>query len=82
MSSRTGPRGGEPPHDEFAEALRTSLPRLLLGLRRARPPARTQRDRLDHLERDLRETHTRINALFFAVITVALGDLVARVVAS
>lgn len=68
--------------DPLAEALRSSLPRLLLGLRQAGPPAKTQRDRIERLEHDLRETHTRINALFFTVITVALGDLVARVVAS
>lgn len=78
MSRQSGTRADDP----LAEALRTSLPRLLLGLRQARPPAKTQRDRLDRLEGDLRETHTRINALFFTVFAVALGDLVARVVAS
>lgn len=34
--------------------------------------------RLDALEHDLGEVRTRINALFFAVLTAALGDLVGR----
>ncbi len=36
--------------------------------------------RLDALEQDVREVRTRINALFFAVLTAALGDLAGRVV--
>lgn len=44
----------------------------------ARPPARDVRQQLDYLERDLQEVRTRVNALFFAVIAAALGDLVAR----
>jgi hypothetical protein len=36
--------------------------------------------RLTALEQDLREVRTRINALFFAVLTAALGDLAGRVV--
>ena len=36
--------------------------------------------RLDALEHDVREVRTRINALFFAVLTAALGDLAGRLV--
>jgi hypothetical protein len=62
--------------DRLAETLRALLPRA-----RQRPSARTQRIRLDHLEEDVREVRTRVNALFFTVIAVALGDLVGRLVA-
>jgi len=43
-------------------------------------PSRDFDARLDALEQDVREVHTRINALFFAVLTAALGDLAGRVV--
>ena len=43
-------------------------------------PSRDLRARLDALEHDVREVRTRINALFFAVMTAALGDLAGRVV--
>jgi hypothetical protein len=46
----------------------------------ARPPARNMRQQLEYLERDVQEVRTRVNALFFAVITAALGDLVARLI--
>ena len=36
--------------------------------------------RLDTLEREVQEVRTRVNALFFAVIAVAIADLVGRVV--
>ena len=36
--------------------------------------------RLDALEREVGEVRTRVNALFFAVISVAIGDLVVRAV--
>ena len=62
--------------DRLAETLRALLPRA-----RQRPSARTQQIRLDHLEEDVREVRTRVNALFFTVIAVALGDLVGRLVA-
>lgn len=70
----------EPP-----DALRTGLHALLarlLGRKAPRPNARTQRLRIDYIEGDLREVRTRVNALFFTVLAVALGDLVARLVAS
>ncbi|MGE3961146.1 MAG: hypothetical protein AB7F65_05635 [Dehalococcoidia bacterium] len=46
------------------------------------PPAadRDLQARLDALEQEVREVRTRINALFFAVLTAALGDLAGRVV--
>lgn len=50
---------------------------------RQRRPERSARDlsgRLEDLEQDVREVRTRINALFFAVLTAALGDLAGRVV--
>jgi hypothetical protein len=34
------------------------------------------------MEREVQEVRTRINALFFAVLTAALGDLAGRVVLS
>ena len=43
-------------------------------------PPRDMDSRLTELERELREVRTRINALFFAVLTAALGDLAGRVV--
>ncbi len=36
--------------------------------------------RVAKLERELQEVRTRINALFFAVLTAALGELVGRLV--
>ncbi len=73
--------------DRLAEALRALAPRF--GGRPAAatpPPASDHATRLDHLERDLQdlrqEVRTRVNALFFTVIAVALGDLVGRLVTS
>ncbi len=61
------------------------LGHLLRGVARQRAkrveaPARDRHARLDALEQDLREVRTRINALFFAVLTAALGDLAGRLV--
>jgi len=61
------------------------LGHLLRGVARQRTkrvevPARDLHSRLDALEHDVREVRTRINALFFAVLTAALGDLAGRVV--
>ena len=47
--------------------------------KRVEPPARDVFARLDALEQDAREVRTRINALFFAVLTAALGDTVLQV---
>ena len=73
--------------DRLAEALRALLPRFGDAPQQdPRPPASDHATRLDHLERDLQdvrqEVRTRVNALFFTVIAVALGDLVGRLVMS
>lgn len=70
------PRPGRP--DRLATAVRA-----LLARRTAAPPARGDSEaRLAALERELQEVRTRVNALFFAVISVALGDLIGRAVLS
>ena len=66
--------------DRLTEALRALLLRPGDARGRPRPPADDHAARLEHLEGDLREVRTRINALFFTVIAVALGDLVSRLV--
>lgn len=48
---------------------------------RERPPADDLAARLDYLERDLAEVRTRINGLFFGLIAVALGEIVAGALA-
>lgn len=52
----------------------------LRGERREQTPARPRAlgERLDRLEQDVQEVRTRVNGLFFAVLAVGLGDLVAR----
>jgi hypothetical protein len=60
--------------DRLAHAIRS-----LRGTRE-RPPASDIRQQLEYLERDLHEVRTRVNALFFAVITAVLGNLVTRLV--
>jgi hypothetical protein len=47
--------------------------------KRVAPPERDVYARLDALEQDAREVRTRINALFFAVLTAALGDTILQV---
>ena len=59
--------------------------RVALGVPAPRPDAQqgVPRDpsaRLDAIEREVSEVRTRVNALFFAVISVAIGDLVVRAV--
>lgn len=62
--------------------------RLVATIRRLLPRRREQRagagdaTRLDYLERDISEVRTRVNALFFAVLLVGIGDTVTRVVLS
>ncbi len=68
--------------DRLTAAVRALLPlrsraRRARGARVADPAAR-----LRLLERDLQEVRTRVNALFFAVFAVALGDLVTRLLSS
>jgi len=62
-------------HDRLATALRR-----VLGARERTGPPRNLDARLDAIERDIAEVRTRVNALFFAVISVAIGDLVVRAV--
>ena len=64
--------------DRLAESLRALLPLLRTG--RPRPPAPDDATRLDYLEQELREVRTRVNALFFSVLAVALGELAGRLV--
>jgi len=68
------PRNREPGGDPLAAALR----RLARRWRHAAPaPA----DPVARLERDVQEVRTRVNALFFAVLTVGLTDLAGRLLA-
>lgn len=57
---------------------------LLLGerVRHPLPPSADATARLDAVERELGEVRTRVNALFFAVITASVAELVARTVLS
>ena len=73
-------------HDPSPAASRVA--RALLALRRElrgdppqRPPARDFREQLAYIERDLLEMRTRVNALFFTVLTAAIGQLLARLFA-
>lgn len=66
--------------DRLAQAIRSLLPRLAGGERRARPDEADIPARLDYLEQEIHETRSRVNTLFFAVIAVGLGNLVGRVV--
>ena len=50
--------------------------------RRERPPTSHTATRLDYLERDVSGVRTRVNALFFTMLSVALADLVGRLVLS
>ncbi len=72
MSNRH-PRSGE----RLAAAVRA-----ILGHREASlpPPHHEVPARLASLEREVQEVRTRVNALFFAVLTVALTDVVVRAV--
>jgi hypothetical protein len=58
--------------DRLAEAIRS-----LRGAT-SRPPTANTREQLQYLERDVQEVRMRVNALFFAVLAAAIGDLVGR----
>ena len=60
--------------DRAARALRRVLRRP-----RPTPPTGDFATRLRHVEEDLRGVRTRVNALFFTVLTVAFGELMTRV---
>ncbi|MEI7924849.1 MAG: hypothetical protein WCI61_01485 [Chloroflexota bacterium] len=68
--------------DRLARALRA----LLLGDRAVEATHVGDASHLDHaarldaIEREVQEMRTRVNALFFAVITAGVADLVARTV--
>lgn len=58
--------------------------RLARAVRRMARRARAQStgepvERIERVEQELREVRGRVNALFFTVLAVALGDLVGRV---
>ena len=68
-----------PRPDRLADAVRS----LAARGRAAAPPAPPREGapaRLDALEREVQEMRTRVNALFFAVLTAGDADLVARTV--
>jgi hypothetical protein len=67
-----GPRATDA---RLAAAIRALLPR-----RREPPAVDDMPARLEYLERDVREVRTRVNALFFTVIGVAVSDLASRLV--
>ncbi|MCK9496183.1 MAG: hypothetical protein M0R75_11900 [Dehalococcoidia bacterium] len=70
-------RRPDPRHDRLGHIVR-GLARQ--RAKRVEAPSRDLAARLDALEADVREVRTRINALFFAVLTAALGELVGRMV--
>ncbi len=61
------------------DARLTAAIRALLPRRHAQPPAADTATRLDHLERDVQEVRTRVNALYFSVIGLAIDELASRV---
>ena len=71
-------RGSMPTGERLAAVLRR-----IAGVEtRERPTADDLRARIDYLERDVSGVRTRVNALFFTVLSVALADLVGRLVLS
>jgi hypothetical protein len=63
--------------DRLEEALRG----LLHGRpRRPAPPPDDLGARLANVERELQDVRTRINALFFTVLTAVVGDIAGRLV--
>ncbi len=68
--------------DRLARALRALLlgDRAIDAARGAEPAHLDHTARLDAIEREVQEMRTRVNALFFAVITAGVADLVARTV--
>ena len=59
--------------DRIARAVRALQPQS------RRMPPKDLTEQVAYLERDLAEVRTRVNALFFAVLTAALGQVIAKV---
>jgi hypothetical protein len=71
----------EPQTSNRTEARLGRAIRALLPLRRASGPRPVDISaRLEWIERDLGEVRWRVNALFFAVLTTAVGALIERMV--
>jgi len=64
--------------DPFGHIVR-GIARQRAGGKRPELPTRDVHARLDALEHDVREVRTRINALFFAVLTAALVETIVQV---
>ena len=79
------PQSDQPPRTHGEHEPSARLARALRGLvgghAHTRPPARDLTEALAYLERDVEEVRTRVNALFFAVLVSALGQLVTKVLA-
>lgn len=73
MSLRSGHRPRQCSSDPLGDAVR----RIARG---AAPRKDDVNWRVAELERELQEVRTRINALFFAVLAAALGELAGRMV--
>ena len=75
------PRTPEREHDARVETRLARAIRALLPFRRSsRPRPADPSLRLEWIERDLGELRWRLNALFFAVLTAAIGAMVERLV--
>ncbi len=75
------PRASNPEYDRRTEARLARAIRALLPFRsRSGPRPADPTARLEWIERDLGEMRWRVNALFFAVLTTAVGALIERLV--
>ncbi len=74
-------RTSSPEYDQRTEARLARAIRALLPFRRRSDPRPADPTaRLEWIERDLGELRWRLNALFFAVLTAAIGAMVERLV--
>lgn len=79
MPTTSDHRPPTPPSTPGASRLARALRDLRRELRGdPRPPARDLHEQLGYIERDLQEMRTRVNALFFTVLTAAIGQLLSR----
>ena len=72
----TEPRRSSDGSVRLARALRR-----VVGELHERPAAQSLTEQIAYLERDVQEIRTRVNALFFTVLTTAVGQLIAGVFA-